>query len=120
MLKLIVVRATLQRSLRSLGADAHSTSPPPVAARSLRDPVARDARVARLGGNNRARDGCWLLLVVVEVSCTCQSAREILTAGAEGHTDSSLEKAGARSNPGTRPWIPKVVQQEKATWLRAL
>ena len=57
------------------------------AARSLRDLVARDGRMAR--GNNRARDGCWLVLGVVEVSCTCESAREILTAGAEGHTDSS-------------------------------
>lgn len=99
-------------------AELKRTSAQRVAASSLRDPVARDARVAR--GNNRARDGCWLVLVVVEVSCTCESAREILTAGAEGHTDSGLEKAGGRSNPGTRPWIPKVVQQEKATWLRAL
>ena len=82
--------------------------------------VSADRAGTWLGGNNRARDGCWLVLVVVEVSCTCESAREILTAGAEGHTDSSLEKAGGRSNPGTRPWIPKVVQQEKATWLRAL
>jgi len=52
--------------------------------------VSADRAGTWLGGNNRARDGCWLVLVVVEVSCTCESAREILTAGAEGHTYFSL------------------------------
>jgi hypothetical protein len=105
---------TLPKALAEMKHAAPSGLPPAPCATLL------PATPAWLGGNNRARDGCWLVLVVVEVSCTCESAREILTAGAEGHTDSSLEKAGGRSNPGTRPWIPKVVQQEKATWLRAL
>jgi len=73
-----------------------------------------------MGGNKRAPDVCWLVLVVVEVSCTCESAREILTAGASGIQIPALSKQAAAASRETHPWTPKVVQQEKATWLRAL
>jgi hypothetical protein len=126
-----VAEVAAHRRRSSAGSRAATAKPPSglawvvsrprsIAARSRIPAIPSPAAWSVARGNNRARDGCWLVLVVVEVSCTCESAREILTAGAEGHTDSSLEKAGGRSNPGTRPWIPKVVQQEKATWLRAL
>jgi cold shock protein len=56
--------------------------------------------------------GCKLCVVVVEVRAR-ESAREILTAGAEGlHSPASSRRVAAAARE-TRPWIPKVVQQEK-------